>query len=271
MTPRDEPTLRISRPSSASSRSRMSSARTVPVGSESPGLSPSSVGLSVKFGFRSAARNASAMTAASAPLNGAASLPCDSVDAPSLSGDGARAAAPAANPPAPAIGDAGSRFAIMGVDEPIEPRWDSRLLRRLRRRRVMSQVSTPPARRARNPSTTITAIAQWGNEDPLPPGCTLPAPSELVALGDSPPDPVPVPVGPPAPPWAMTDCDEAAASADDSDANDADITEATEAAEAEAAEAEEAAAADVIEATTESAKVVSSIFVRREKNAGVRQ
>lgn len=65
-TSRDEPTLRISRPSSASSRlsNRCSFC------SSASGLSPSSIVPPTKSGFRSALRNASAMIAASAPENG---------------------------------------------------------------------------------------------------------------------------------------------------------------------------------------------------------
>jgi hypothetical protein len=51
----------------------------------------------------------------------------------------------------------------MGVDEPIDPRWAS--CSRRRRRRKTSQTRTPPATMARNPSTTITAIAQCGKAE----------------------------------------------------------------------------------------------------------
>lgn len=58
----------------------------------------------------------------------------------------------------------------MGEDEPIDPRWASRSRRR--RRRMTNQTRIPPATIARNPRTTITAIAQCGNvESPL--GCWM--------------------------------------------------------------------------------------------------
>lgn len=54
-------------------------------------------------------------------------------------------------------------LAIMGDDEPIDPRLDdSRLrIRRKRRKRRIQKVT-----RARNPSTVMTAMAQCGKEEP---------------------------------------------------------------------------------------------------------
>lgn len=242
VTPLDDPTLRMSLPSSASSRSMMSSGRAVggSAGSAS-GLSPSSTG--AKLGFRKAARNASAITAASAPENSAPSLPCDSVDAPSPSIDRARpiGAGPPEKLQPPVTGDCGScAFRIMGVDEPIDPRCDSWLWRFRRSRRMMTNARITPASSARKPRTTMTAMAQCGNDEP-PPDCTLPA------VGD---DVAPLPLA-----WA--DAEEAAASADDSDASDADAADAADAAETDATDADDAAAAAVIDAATASAKVVS--------------
>lgn len=261
VTPLDEPTLRISLPSSASSRPRIiSPARdTAAADGSDSGLSPSSMGRSAKLGFRNAARKASAITAASAPENGAASLPCDIVDAPSLSGDRglSGAAAPPAILPAPVTGDWGSRaFAIMGVDDPIDPLCDNRLFRLRRSRRMITKVRMPPASRARKPSTTITAMAQWG-KGVLFADCTLPAPSVELDVGA-----VPLPLLEPLALLAFAEADEAeadeaAAAADDSDASDAEDADAADAAEAEAAESDDATDAEEMEAATKSATVVS--------------
>lgn len=57
-------------------------------------------------------------------------------------------------------------LAIMGDDEPMDPRWASRSRRR--RRRMINQTRTPPATIARKPRTTMTAIAQCGKGELLP-------------------------------------------------------------------------------------------------------
>lgn len=78
------------------------------------------------------------------------------------------AAAPAAGKPAPPgdCGEFGRTLAIMGDAEPMEPRLESPAL--LRRRRMMKKARMPPATRARNPRTTITAMAQWGKFEASP-------------------------------------------------------------------------------------------------------
>lgn len=94
LTPRSELTLRISRPSSASSRLISSS---FPCSGPS-GLSPSETGRLAKSGFLNIFLNASAIIAASCPLNGPslfAALPVrEIVDAPSLTTLGASRGAP---------------------------------------------------------------------------------------------------------------------------------------------------------------------------------
>ena len=115
----------------------------------------------------------------------------------------------------------------------------------------MKNARIPVARSARKPSTTMTAIAQCGNEEPAL-SCTLPEPEPpavLVADGFAPEPEVPEP---PSPPPARDDADAAAAEAED--------REAAAAEDADAADAEDAAAAaevDDMDARTESAKVVS--------------
>jgi len=84
LTPLEDPTLRMSLPSSANSRLRSSSS--LVSGLSCSGLSPSSTGLPAKSGFRRAFLNASAMMAASAPEKGPGSpaLPAlEIVEAPS--------------------------------------------------------------------------------------------------------------------------------------------------------------------------------------------
>jgi len=161
-TPLDESTLRIPLPSSANSR--FIRAPSVPSGlSGFSGLSPSSTGELAKSGFRKAFLNASAMIAASAPENNGPLSP-DVVDAPSgeitLGGPWpcdelvCRPTAAAAS-----SGDPGElpMCAIIGDAEPIELRFDSF---RLRTRRIMKKPRTHVVATARNPSTTITAMAQ---------------------------------------------------------------------------------------------------------------
>ena len=173
-TPREDSTLRMSRPSSASSLF----INTPLLAWSEPGLSPSSIP-PAKSGFRNAFLNASAMIAASAPEKGPpspAEPPCDAVEAPS--GDmteearcsyatpPAAPAAPAASiPPPPSNGDRGefacSALAIMGDAEPMEPRFESSSFRR-RMRRIQRKARIPPARIARRPRTTMTPIAHLG-------------------------------------------------------------------------------------------------------------
>lgn len=122
----------------------------------------------------------------------------------------------------------------MGEDEPIELRWASRSRRR--RRRMITQTRMPAATMARNPSTTITAIAQCGKGG-LPLFCWM--------VGDG------VEV------W------------DAKDATDAlDASEATEAAERDdCAERVEREDCDMEEAT-ESAYVVSGVETIRSQGIG---
>lgn len=95
----------------------------------------------------------------------------------------------------------------------------------------MKKMRIPHATRARNPRTTMTAIAQWGNEELLA-DCTFPVLSDGLT---------PVPDGEPV----------AVAETEDSEAAIAD--------ERDAASREDCAAADVdaMDATMESANVVS--------------
>jgi hypothetical protein len=167
----------MSLPSSASSRFMMSG-----VFSGWSGLSPSSTGRLAKSGFRSAALNASAMIAASAPENGTCSpaLPDrEMVEAPSLRAPAppcpvelwrSTAAAPAAPAAAPvSSGELGwlSTCAIIGDEEPIEFLFDSICL--LRIRRIMKKARMHVVAMARNPRTTMTAIAHRGKSEPEPP------------------------------------------------------------------------------------------------------
>lgn len=254
-TPLDDPTLRMSLPSSASSLSNrpLSAGLSLGDSGSDSGLSPSSTGRPAKLGFRNMARKASAMTAASAPEMRAASLTRDVVDAPSCisgeTGRGCEVVAPYADAVTGDVGSPVSALRIIGVAEPIDPRWESVLFRRLRKRLIMKKARMPLARSARKPSTTITAIAQWGNEE-LAADWTFPLPG--------PPEPegftaVPVLVEPPSPPaWDRREADEA-------EAADADEAEAANADDRDAADADDAAAAadvDDIDAITESAKVV---------------
>lgn len=239
-TPRDELTLRMSRPSSANSRLINGSGT-----GWSSGLSPSSTGRSTKFGFRSMSLKAFAMTAASAPENGAESLVRDMVDAPSCtSGEfGLLVPSPAdTNAAVPRRGDWVAWLCacdIMGVDEPMEPRCESAAPRRILIRRMMKKMRIPVATKARKPRTTMTAIAQCGNDDPPPSFWTFPDPGPAVGV-----------------PCAEL---RLACDADDTDAREEDRDAAEE---AEAADADDAAAAAEVEdiaAATESAKVVSGI------------
>lgn len=136
----------------------------------------------------------------------------------------------------------------MGVDEPIDPRCDNREFCRWRTRRMIKKNRITSARRARKPRTTMTAIAQWGNEEFPFPDCTFPLPEAFVDEGL-----VAFVLGEPKPP--ACDIEEAR------DAEDAAAAEA-DAAAAEAADRDDAAAADVedIDAMTESAKVVSESY-----------
>ena len=88
------------------------------------------------------------MIAASAPENGPLSLVREIIDAPSCPppGDGglslyvpaiAPAPASAAGPRTGDVGPPRSTFDIIGVEEPMELRWDRVPLRRWRKRRVM--------------------------------------------------------------------------------------------------------------------------------------
>lgn len=123
----------------------------------------------------------------------------------------------------------------------------------------MTKNSMPAARSAKKPRTVITAIAQWGKEEPPLADCTFPPDELLDAPGVT---LVCVPLKPPF-------CVNVESDAADSDALDSDA-DAADAAEADAAEAEEAAAADVMDATTESAKVVSiasGVLVRNGSRA----
>jgi len=191
LTPLEDPTLRMSLPSSANSRLSSSSSFGSPVSCS--GLSPSSTGLPAKSGFRKAFRKASAMMAASAPENGPGSpalLALDIVEAPS--GDttlgapcpcevAVLACRPGTTAPARS-GDACEwpAFAIIGELEPIELRLDSIAFRR-RTRRMMKNVSTHVVTIARNPRTTMTAMAQCGKLELLA-DCTL-----LLFVGPAPP------------------------------------------------------------------------------------
>jgi len=71
-------------------------------------------------------------------------------------------------------GDAGElpTFAIIGELEPIELRFDSAA--RLRIRRMMKNARTHVVATARNPSTTMTAMAQCGKPELLLPDCMPP-------------------------------------------------------------------------------------------------
>lgn len=73
----------------------------------------------------------------------------------------------------------------MGVDEPTEFRCDSSAPRLRRERRTIRNASTQVAKMAKNPRTTMTAIAQAAKPEPPLFDCTLP-----VAVG------VPVPFVP---------------------------------------------------------------------------
>ena len=68
---------------------------------------------------------------------------------------------------APSSGEVFATLAIMGDADPMEFRFASlssfSLRRRIRRR--MRNTSTHVATKARNPRTTMTAMAQWGNEE----------------------------------------------------------------------------------------------------------
>ena len=184
LTPLLELTLRISLPSSANSRFIICS-------SCPSGLSPSSTGAAAaKSGFLNIFLNASAMMAASAPLKGPLSpaLPGrDVVDSASCVMLGASCcwlscldSVPPPPPPplpgrvgggrravAPRSGEVFATLAIMGDADPMEFRFASlssfSLRRRIRRR--MRNTSTHVATKARNPRTTMTAMAQWGNEE----------------------------------------------------------------------------------------------------------
>jgi hypothetical protein len=117
----------------------------------------------------------------------------------------------------------------------------------------MKKARIPLASRARNPRTTMTAIAQCGNGE-LADDCTFPLPvppSELVEVELGWPKPEFVLAEPLTPLRCESDD---AASADDSEA-------AAAAEDTEAADAEDAAAADDddIAATIESANVVSNV------------
>jgi hypothetical protein len=72
-------------------------------------------------------------------------------------------------------GDAGELpvFAIIGELEPIEFRLDS-MAARLRIRRMMKKARTHVVAIARNPSTTMTAMAQCGKLELLAPDWTAP-------------------------------------------------------------------------------------------------
>lgn len=116
----------------------------------------------------------------------------------------------------------------------------------------------PPATRARKPSTTITAIAQCGNDELPLVDCTFPLPAEFVDDGEDPS--ILVLDEPKPPPCAIDDAEDAA------EAEEADATDATD--ESDATDRDDAAAADVedIDAITKSAKVVSDGDMR--KNGG---
>lgn len=117
---------------------------------------------------------------------------------------------------------------IMGDDEFIELRLESGLSEfRRRMRRIIKKVRMHVAAMARNPRTTMTAIAQWGKLESDLAGRTFP-----VSVG----------------PNDTTDAEGAVASFVNVDVLDAAFTEAREADDKEAASEDEA-----IEATTESA------------------
>lgn len=221
-TSRDEPTLRISRPSSASSRL----SNWCSFCSWDSGLSPSSIGRPAKSGFRRAFRNASAMIAASAPENGVSvEWECEIIEEPSFgeyrdAGRGAGAC--------PINGDCGAAPApvIMGEADPIEPRREVRALSLRLARRMIRNPRTPIARIAKKPRTTMTAIAQWGKgEGEL--DCKLPGVEVERAL--------------------VLEAEAADLAAAEAEAADAE--------EAEAAAAEDE---DAMEDVTESANVVSA-------------
>lgn len=124
----------------------------------------------------------------------------------------------------------------MGDAEPIELRFDSSSLRRMRR--MMKKMSMHVVAMARKPRTTITAIAQCGKPEPEAPDCT-----PAVEVGE--------PVT--APPALLPVTPEAAA----------DWEEREREADSDAADAEATDDVDAIEATIESANVVSVECVRR--------
>jgi hypothetical protein len=229
LTPLDEPTLRISLPSSASSR--------VIKSSFTSGSGTSSSTGSVKSGFRSIFLNASAMIAASAPLNGPVSVALpgrEMVDAPSCTTLGGIPAwwpvelwARADSGAVGTTGDCCCTFAIIGEAEPIEFLFES-IRCRLRSRRRIRKKRRHMAAMAKKPSTTITAMAQCGKPEPVPGFCRLPV-------------------------WVDEGTVKLAVR-EDSEAREADARE------TEAADAEDAAAADdddSIDERIESAYVVS--------------
>lgn len=63
-------------------------------------------------------------------------------------------------------------MAIIGEAEPMELRWESSSELRRRTRRMIRKARTQLATMARNPRTTITAIAQWGKSLLVAPCCT---------------------------------------------------------------------------------------------------
>jgi hypothetical protein len=178
---RDELTLLISRPSSASSLLRSSASFFAFSSGLSSGVPP------MNSGFLSAFLNASAMIAASAPENRPdscaellreikepSSPACLSwlPDAPPMASP---AASPVANPLVPSKGEA-SRGApafsvIIGVAEFTESRWVGYL--RLRILQMNRKARTQVAKRAKKPKTEMTAIAQWGKDEVAPLVCML--------------------------------------------------------------------------------------------------